>query len=546
MIKKIIKIFKDSLRKSVVFRYLRVRLNFIFYIKRRLISQLSSKSPYTSKHKDNSRILVPLIETSHYQFYQILALAKALSIRGAKIKLLLCGSQLNGCELKSIRSGKIDPCLTCRFNKDNIIPLFDFDVVEIGDYISSDERAKLCKEADKVAEVYPEHHNYLGVDIIPMVRDSVDRYFYGATPVEGVTELRRIRRQHIETSMIGVKTAKKLFNEWSPTQLLGNMNVYSAWEPYAKVAQINRVKFNIISMSTFDFNKVVLNRQDLYFSDVRFKQWKNKRKERELTISEKDELKQFVQKRFDGVSQIFLRSGQFKNPELNNLKIDPSKRNIFLFSNIYWDVGLSAYDSLYKGVVPWVLDTIDILKEHDNCHLYIKPHPAEFFDTSISEKGVEDFIREKFPTLPDNISIISPELKIKPYDLFSFIDVGLVYNGTLALEMLWSDIPVIGTSLSPYSHLNSISTPETRNDYMKLLLGHIKVAKVNTNEVELFLYFYFIKSLIPWTLTERAFNYPFKGYDFQSIDELEPGNDQYLDHLCDCILYPDLTIVENW
>ncbi len=143
-------------------------------------------------------------------------------------------------------------------------------------------------------------------------------------------------------------------------------------------------------------------------------------------------------------------------------------------------------------------------------------------------------------------SFISPELKIKPYDLFSFIDVGLVYNGTLALEMLWSDIPVIGAGLSPYNHLNSISTPENRTKYMELLLGRTKIAKNNSNEIELFLYFFFIKSLIPWTLTERAYNYPFKGHDFQSVDELKPGNDKYLDHLCNCILYPDLTVVENW
>jgi hypothetical protein len=546
MIKKLKKIFTDGVRKSVVFRYLRVRLKFIFFLKNRLIDQLSLKHDFVLENEDNSRILIPLIETSHYQFYQVLALAKALSVRGAKIKLLLCGSQLNGCELKSIRSGKIDPCLTCRFNKENIIPLFNFDTVEIGDYISNNESIELCKEADKVAEAYPKYHTYLGINIIPMVNDSVDRYFYGATPREDSTELKLVRRQHIETSMIGVRTAKKLFKEWRPTQLLGNMNVYSAWEPYARVAENNRIKFNLISMSTFDFNKVVLNRQDLYFSDIRFKQWKNKRKVRGVTTSEKEELKKFIQTRFDGVSKIFLRSGQFKNPDLSYLKIDPNKRNIFLFSNIYWDAGLSAYDSLYKGVVPWVLDTIEILKECDNCHLYIKPHPAEFFDPSISEKGVEDFIREKFPILPDNVSIISPELKIKPYDLFPFIDVGLVYNGTLALEMLWSGIPVIGAGLSPYNHLNSISIPETRTRYMELLLGHAKIAKNNSNEIELFLYFYFIKSLIPWTLTERAFNYPFKEYNFQSIDELKPGNDKYLDHLCDCILYPDLTVVENW
>jgi Capsule polysaccharide biosynthesis protein. len=493
---------------------------------------------------------VPLIETSHYQYYQVLALAKALSVRGAKIKLLLCDSQLTGCELKSIRSSKFDPCLTCRFNHKNVIPFFDFDVVKLSDFISKEQINAIRKKTKKITSKYPAKYVHNGVDIIPMTNDSVDRYYYGATPEDFSAELKDIREQHLETSMLGVTVARKIFEDWNPDQILGNMNVYSSWEPYLRVSTEKSIKFNLLSMSTFDYSKVVLNRQDLYLSDQRFLAWMELRASKKILPNEREELVNFMQERFSGVSPIFKKHQVFKSTgkksNIDFLNIDPSKRNIFLFSNIYWDAGLAEYTSLYDGVVPWVLDTIDLLKNRNECHLYIKPHPAEVFDSSSSLKGVTDFIYERFPVLPKNVTIIAPELKVKPYDLFSVIDVGVVYNGTLALEMLLRDIPVIGAGLAPYNHLNSLTNPESRADYEKLLVGSRMVSKPNLDEVELFSYFYFIKSLIPWTLTEKSFGYDFKGFNFQSLDDLVPGQDKYLDHLCSCILDPKNTVVEGW
>ena len=52
-----------------------------------------------------------------------------------------------------------------------------------------------------------------------------------------------------------------------------------------------------------------------------------------------------------------------------------------------------------------------------------------------SEKSMHDFIKEKYPDLSKNLKIIPSETTISPYSLFPFIDVGIVYVGTIGLEL---------------------------------------------------------------------------------------------------------------
>ena len=62
-------------------------------------------------------------------------------------------------------------------------------------------------------------------------------------------------------------------------------------------------------------------------------------------------------------------------------------------------------------------------------------------------------------------------MKILTYDLFEFIDVGLVFNGTLGLEMILNDIPVIACGKTPYSNLDLVSEPLDAEEYKQLLLN---------------------------------------------------------------------------
>ena len=119
------------------------------------------------------------------------------------------------------------------------------------------------------------------------------------------------------------------------------------------------------------------------------------------------------------------------------MKIDENKNNLFLFSNIFWDIGISDCDSIYNSIIDWVLDSIKIVSLNSSYHLYVKLHPGETFDTAKSIKGVREYIHEKYPVLPKNITIITPELKINTYDLFPFINTAIVFNGTIGLEALF-------------------------------------------------------------------------------------------------------------
>lgn len=72
----------------------------------KLHRQLSNqeKAVDTTRAPGHCRVLLPLIETSHYQYTQLILLAKALETRGAQIRVLICGQCLDGCEIKSVRN----------------------------------------------------------------------------------------------------------------------------------------------------------------------------------------------------------------------------------------------------------------------------------------------------------------------------------------------------------------------------------------------------------------------------------------------------------
>ena len=70
----------------------RVVFKYHVYLKKRLRKQLKLNN-IDLENISNKKIIIPLIETSHYQHLQILGLAKALELRGAEIKILICETE---------------------------------------------------------------------------------------------------------------------------------------------------------------------------------------------------------------------------------------------------------------------------------------------------------------------------------------------------------------------------------------------------------------------------------------------------------------------
>ena len=544
-----IKLFlvKLVLRKFPCLYKLNLYLKFKFSFKENLSKQLNFKLSNSTIEENDKRILIPAIETSHYQYHQILIFAKALELRGSKVKVLVCDSFLKGCEIKNIKNVKnANPCLNCEFNQDHIIHKYGLDIILLSSIFSDDEINFIKKTSKDL--MLKEKKYFLDFDLTRMVNESITRYFFGSK-AQNKQENDDITYNHLFTSIVGFMAAKKINVSFKPNIILNNMNVYSSWEPYYNFfSRKPNVDLYTLQMSVFNYNAVLLNQMDLYYSTKRYKDYLGCRYNKNLTISEKEKLYNFINKRKNGESNIFINEKYYKkNTHLEeNLKLDKKRNNIFLFSNIFWDVGLSDTGRLYNDVIDWVLDTIEIVSKIENTHLYIKIHPAEVYDSSNSIKGVRDFIFEKYPILPKHITLITPEMKINPSELFSYVDVAVLFNGTLGLEALFENIPVITAGKAPYSNLNLVNEPINKIEYKNMLNGSIKLIIPKKNDYELFAYFYFIKCLIPWNLTKSVYADGFKGFNFNSLEDIMPNKNQYLDHLCNCVLEPESNIVENW
>jgi len=531
-------------------QWAKMMLEFVRTIRPQLRRQLTfpARQPIGATGPRRPRVLMPQIETNHYQFFQMLVLGKALQLRGADVKVLLCGSRLAGCEIKNVnnRDWK-DPCVTCRFNDRNVTAMYGLDTVRLTDLVSDEIVSAIEKVATSLSTNYPSRYLYKGINIIPIVNDSVIRFYYGAVPTDPAM-LAPVRRQHLITAMISLDAAERLNGTFAPEVILNNMFVYSMAEPYFRYfANVEGVRQATVSITPVDYNSVILNIMEHFRSSERFRRYVRSRNGAPLTPTESTALRTRLEARMAGRIRMFKDLGYFKEVSgiKDVLKIDDKRRNIFLFSNIYWDLA-TGETGQFGDILTWIFDTIEILKDRPDVHLYIKAHPGEKYDSAPSAKGVADFIHEKFPVFPEHVTLILPEMRIKPYDLFPWIDLGLVYSGTLGLEMLLSGIPVAIAGKAPFSGLGFAHEPASLNEYAKVLLGETPPLTPNKEELQLFGYYYLIKNFVPWNLTKQAYGDVFDGYTFNSLADLMPGKNPQLDHICNCILDPDNTVIEQW
>lgn len=521
-----------------------------YYLLNKIIPNLKKQfillgsNNYDSVNVQNKvRIFIPYIETSHYYMYLMLIVAKALQMRGAEIKFLYCNGTMPTCERQCMHMRGVNICKDCRLHQKYLLPLFGLEMCELKEIISAEKCKAIYKQAREVCENYPVVFIYNGIDLIPAVNDSVLRYYYGGQ-ASSDKELSELRANHLATAIINAEVAKRIERDYRPGIILTTMSVYSAWQPYYDYFRKQSSKVVSLGMTQFNYNAITINWLENFLSLERYKDFLGQRQNRPLDPQEKDELARVLKQReFDPGLSYKERKGVFNNDmDADNikkfLKIDPSKRNIFMFTNLLWDVGLSQVSGLYDNMIAWVLSTIEIMAGNPDINLYIKPHPMEKYHSTESTKGIIDYIHDRFSVLPENIFIVPPEKKINTYKLFPYVDLGILNYGTLGLELMLNDIPVVITGKAFYKGLSLCYEPATKDEYHDILLGEInRKQSVNRDLLELFSYFYFIKSGIPFEIMRPIFNNTkFEKYNISSLDGLLPGRNYYLDHVCDCIL----------
>jgi len=508
------------------------------------LDKIGLTKPISTKG-DEVKIFIPFIETSIVPIFIWTLILKALQIRGAKIIFLICNRGIQKCERFSLTT-PMGNCKYCSFMNENIIPRLGFELIEINDCITNNEKAEINKIAKSLSTQDISHYTYHGIDIMPVVEDSLMRYYYGAKPENSDQKF-----DYIVTALISTKVASFIHKKHEPDIVVSHMYAYSENHPYNLYYEnLTDIPVYCIKSVPWNPNAIRINPDNLYRNEERYNQYLRSRTNKNITTYEKEELNKFLKKRFSGYDSEFLYFSYFEingdEKKINTLNINKNKKNIFLFPNIEWDVGLTDCHIIFRDLMDWVEFTIESVKNRNDIHLYIKAHPGEIHGSSETQLTVAEKLLLKYPLLPNNVTIIPPDLGIMPYSLFKYIDVGIVLSGTLGLEMALNKIPVIATGFAPYLRKGFVHEPKDHKEYKNTLLMKNNSLSIDKNKLELFAYFYFIKTLIPFNLVEKCFGVTVENLNYQidSITDLEPEKDIYLDHICDCIL--NKKIIESW
>jgi hypothetical protein len=115
------------------------------------------------------------------------------------------------------------------------------------------------------------------------------------------------------------------------------------------------------------------------------------------------------------------------------------------FPNVVWDGDGAERNHIFSSVIDWLIQTITFIKDKKNLFLYVRCHPSEVTQCKGS-KLVEELLFDNIKDLGNiqNVEIISSKTNLDTYHFMDkYADIGLVYDGTLGLELPYMGIPTL-------------------------------------------------------------------------------------------------------
>jgi len=190
--------------------------------------------------------------------------------------------------------------------------------------------------------------------------------------------------------------------------------------------------------------------------------------------------------------------------------------NFAMFPNVVWDGDIIERNLYFNNVIEWCEYTINIIKKTNN-HLFIRFHPSEVTRLKGTIK-LEDIIRDRVPNIDsfENVTLISSS---EPMSTYSFahdnVDIGLIYDGTLCLELTYLGIPTIASTNGNFTWDKIVYKPNSIEQYYEWLVHPRKIIEKFRIEKEKriessskYAYWLFKESLIAFKPIEKP--YPIK------------------------------------
>lgn len=305
------------------------------------------------------------------------------------------------------------------------------------------ENLKIIDYSDVITNNVPIHkkivEDSLEIDLEKHAKSSTRRY----TETGEIDFSDESHKNYFDMSLrnanISLQMGRFIKNEIKPDVFFTAHGIYSLWGPCFEYLKQSEIKSLVYAGGI----KII---DEIFMKANRSKEWKNF-KSKELNKQMKNEVICYLDKRRAHQTQDNI--DHFKYITKDSL-IDTKKSKGFdyvfcAFPNVIWDGDVDDRNHIFDGVLDWLIQIIDFMRENKNYFLYVRCHPSEVTRLK-GTKLVEELLLDNIKDLENiqNVEIISSKTNLDTYRfLDQCVNIGLVYDGTLGLELPYMGIPTL-------------------------------------------------------------------------------------------------------
>lgn len=506
----------------------------------------------------DSRDLAPrvLIATSMggYQQGALLesVLAVALTLRDAKVEILLCDEFLPACQLTKIGGNPVEQflnspkqarCGKCfAYGKELFSPL-GLTVHRFSSFVTYEQSLEVKKIAAEISIDDIDNYQWNGLAIGEHAKAGALRY-YASGNLSSEPHAEPVLRRYLESALLTAMVTSSLLEIKTYDVVCFNHGIYV---PQGIIGEVCRQK-NVAVVnwnpsyrkSTFIFSHGDSYHHTMITEPVEV--WENIN----LTESVEKKTMDYLKSRWHGTEDwiwFHEKPESSLNKIASEIGVDFSRPVIGLLTNVMWDAQLHYRSNAFKDMLDWVIRTINYFAARPDLQLLIRVHPAEIRGVVPSRQPIVREIQKLFPQLPSNIFVIPPESQVSTYAAMQECDSVLIYNTKTGIEISSLGIPVIVAGEAWIRNKGFSLDATSPAEYFQIL-DRLPLKK-RMDEVALerarkYAYHFFFRRMIQLSFFEEQLK-----VSIQSMEELLPGHSKGLDIICDGILngapfiYPD-------
>jgi hypothetical protein len=483
-------------------------------------------------------------------------LAVALTLRGARVDVLLCDEALPACQ--SCLLGKLQDewvvnefiphgpsrelCRSCHSPADAMFRALGVNVLHYSDYVTDAEMSAAWHLARTLTPQQIAEYTVDGLPVGEHARAGAIRFF-ARTSLDKEPHGEDVLRRYFASALITRAAIDRLLRTTQYVSATFNHGIYVPQGIIGLVARQHGTRV-VNWIQSYRKNSFIFSHHDTYHHTLMSEpasSWEDLEWDDEIEA----ELLAYLKSRWTGAEDwiSFNRAPEVEMEAIARASgIDFSKPSIGLLTNVMWDAQLHYPQNAFADMWEWLVTTIRYFETRPDLQLIIRVHPAELRGHIQSRQPVAEELRREMGELPPNVHVIPPDSPISTYAVMTRCDSVLIYGTKTGVELTSLAVPVIVAGEAWIRNKGITIDARSREHYLELLATlplNRRLDEATVRRAKKYAYHFFFRRMIPLGVVQPTTGNAWATYavNVRSLGALERGRDAGLDTICDGILH---------